>query len=115
VIEKVLARANYGTLLLAERDHLRGQGFLAGIGMAACLEPSGQILLSSCCSIPRTRRPPMSIPAASMSMSAAPSPRPSISSRPEGHETLVGTVIGELFEIEPYRIRVVRPTHCRHC
>jgi 2-furoyl-CoA dehydrogenase large subunit len=41
VIEKVLARANYGTLLLAERDHLRGQGFLAGIGMAACLEPSG--------------------------------------------------------------------------
>jgi 2-furoyl-CoA dehydrogenase large subunit len=40
VINKVLARANYAALL-AERDRLRGQGLLAGIGMAACLEPSG--------------------------------------------------------------------------
>src|SRR6202162_112156 len=40
VIDKVLARASYGALV-AERDRLRTQGLLAGIGFAACLEPSG--------------------------------------------------------------------------
>src|SRR6476469_8774619 len=40
VIEKVLAKADYAGLV-AERDRLRGQGLLAGIGLAACLEPSG--------------------------------------------------------------------------
>src|SRR5439155_933727 len=39
-IDKVIARANYAGLL-AERDRLRRQGLLAGIGIAACLEPSG--------------------------------------------------------------------------
>src|SRR5471030_404829 len=40
VIGKVLARAPYESLI-AERDRLRGQGLLAGIGIAACLEPTG--------------------------------------------------------------------------
>src|SRR3954447_24522502 len=40
VIDKVLAKADYAGLV-AERDRLRGQGLLAGIGIAACLEPSG--------------------------------------------------------------------------
>jgi len=40
VIDKVLARADHPALV-AERDRLRGQGLLAGIGIAACLEPSG--------------------------------------------------------------------------
>ena len=40
VIDKVLARADYAALV-AERDRLRGEGLLAGIGIAACLEPSG--------------------------------------------------------------------------
>src|SRR5262249_47815858 len=40
VIDKVVARADYRGLL-AERGRLRRQGLLAGIGMAACLEPSG--------------------------------------------------------------------------
>src|SRR5262249_14338634 len=40
VVDKVVARADYAALV-AERDRLRGQGLLAGIGMAACLEPSG--------------------------------------------------------------------------
>src|SRR4030095_8226576 len=38
VIDKVIARANYAGLL-AERDRLRRQGLLAGIGMAAWLGP----------------------------------------------------------------------------
>ena len=40
VIEKVLTAADYPTLL-ANRDHLRDEGMMAGIGIAACLEPSG--------------------------------------------------------------------------
>ena len=40
VIDKVLAKADYAELI-AERDRLRGEGLLAGIGIAACLEPSG--------------------------------------------------------------------------
>src|SRR5262245_2214730 len=40
VIEKVLARADYAALVV-ERDRLRSEGLLAGIGIAACLEPSG--------------------------------------------------------------------------
>src|SRR5262249_14544903 len=40
VVDKVVARADYAALV-AERDRLRAQGLLAGIGMAACLEPSG--------------------------------------------------------------------------
>ena len=40
VIDKVLAHAGYDELV-AERDRLRAQGLLAGIGIAACLEPSG--------------------------------------------------------------------------
>ena len=40
VVDKVVACADYAALV-AERDRLRAQGLLVGIGMAACLEPSG--------------------------------------------------------------------------
>jgi 2-furoyl-CoA dehydrogenase large subunit len=40
VVEKVLTGANYEALV-KERDELRAQGMMAGIGVAACLEPSG--------------------------------------------------------------------------
>src|SRR5262249_29143805 len=40
VVDKVVARGDYAALV-AERARLRAQGLLAGIGMAACLEPSG--------------------------------------------------------------------------
>src|ERR1019366_5058128 len=40
VIDKVLAHTSYEDLK-TERDRLRGEGNLAGIGIAACLEPSG--------------------------------------------------------------------------
>lgn len=40
VVEKVLTSANYDALV-KERDELRAQGMMAGIGVAACLEPSG--------------------------------------------------------------------------
>ena len=42
MIEKVLTAADYPTLL-ADRDRLRDEGMMAGIGIAACLEP-GKLL-----------------------------------------------------------------------
>ena len=71
VIEKVLARANYAALV-AERDRLRGEGLLAGIGIAACLEPSGANSIFRAAAQSQDRRPrPGWNPAASMSTSAA--------------------------------------------
>ena len=40
VVDKVVAHTSYNEIK-AERDRLRGEGKLAGIGIAACLEPSG--------------------------------------------------------------------------
>jgi 2-furoyl-CoA dehydrogenase large subunit len=40
VVDKVLAHVDFAALK-KERDRLRGSGWLAGIGIAACLEPSG--------------------------------------------------------------------------
>src|SRR4029079_1514099 len=40
VVDKVLAHAGYEELI-AERSRRRASGMLAGIGIAACLEPSG--------------------------------------------------------------------------
>ena len=40
VVDKVVAHTSYNEIK-AERDRLRAEGKLAGIGIAACLEPSG--------------------------------------------------------------------------
>src|ERR1700754_2998988 len=40
VVDKVFAHIDF-TAMEQERDHLRASGMLAGIGIAACLEPSG--------------------------------------------------------------------------
>jgi 2-furoyl-CoA dehydrogenase large subunit len=109
VINKVLARANYAALL-AERDRLRGQGLLAGIGMAACLEPSGanstfELLLN-----PKNETTTYSDSCrVNVDLSGAVTATIHTLSAGQGHETLVGTVIGEVLEIDPDRIRVVRP------
>ena len=109
VIDKVVARADYAGLV-AQRDHLRAQGLLAGVGMAACLEPSGanstfELLLNpnnetttyiDSCRI-------------NVDVSGAVTATIHTLSAGQGHETLVGTVIGEVLEIDPDRIRVVRP------
>ena len=70
VIDKVLARAPYRDLV-AERDRLRGQGLLAGIGIAACLEPSGGNSSFEPLLNPGSAPRPGWIPAASASISSA--------------------------------------------
>jgi 2-furoyl-CoA dehydrogenase large subunit len=109
VVEKVLAHVNYGELL-AERDRLRSDGMLAGIGISACLEPSGgnssfepllneknttTTWMESC----RINVDGLGFVTATMHTTSS----------GQGHETLVATVVGEVLEIDPDRIRVVRP------
>jgi 2-furoyl-CoA dehydrogenase large subunit len=105
----VFARVSYADLM-GERDRLRSTGMLAGIGIAACLEPSGgnssfepllneknttTTWMESC----RINVDGLGFVTATMHTTSA----------GQGHETLVATVIGEVLEIDPDRVRVVRP------
>src|SRR5262249_21343929 len=93
-----------------ERDRLRESGMLAGIGIAACLEPSGgnssfepllnpknttTTWMDSC----RIMVDGLGHITATIHTTSA----------GQGHETLAATVVGEVLEIDPDRIRVVRP------
>ncbi len=109
VIDKVLARAGNRNLF-DERDRLRGQGFLAGIGIAACLEPNGgnssfEPLLNPKISTTTW----MESCRVSIDGTGTITATVHTTSSGQGHETLVGTAVGEVLEIDPDRIRVVRP------
>jgi 2-furoyl-CoA dehydrogenase large subunit len=109
VIDKVLARADYAALV-AERDRLRGEGLLAGIGIAACLEPSGANSTFEPLLNPKNETTTYSEGCRiTVDVSGAVTANIHTVSSGQGHETLVGTVIGEVLEIDPDRIRVVRP------
>ncbi len=109
VIDKVLANTSYEELK-KERDRLRADGKLAGIGIAACLEPSGgnatfeallnpaittSTFMDSC----RINVDGLGTITASMHTTSS----------GQGHETLLGTVIGEVLQVDPDSIRVTRP------
>jgi 2-furoyl-CoA dehydrogenase large subunit len=109
VIAKVLADTGYEDIK-AERDRLRTEGKLAGIGMAACLEPSGgnatfeallnpaittSTFMDSC----RINIDGMGAITAAMHTTSS----------GQGHETLLGTVIGEVLQVDPDMVRVTRP------
>jgi len=109
VIDKVLAKADYAGLV-AERDRLRGKGLLAGIGIAACLEPSGANSTFEPLLNPKNETTTYSESCRiNVDVSGAVTATIHTLSAGQGHETLVGTVIGEVLEIDPDRIRVVRP------
>jgi CO/xanthine dehydrogenase Mo-binding subunit len=108
VIDKVLARADYDALI-AERDRVRASGMLAGIGIAACLEPSGgnssfEPLLNP----KNTTTTWMDSCRISVDATGAITATMHTTSAGQGHETLVGTVVGETLELDPERVRVVR-------
>jgi len=108
VIDKVLAHTAYDGLL-AERDRLRGQGLLAGIGIAACLEPSGgnssfEPLLNPKLSTTTW----MESCRISVDLVGSITATMHTTSAGQGHETMVGMVVGEVLEIDPDRVRVVR-------
>jgi CO/xanthine dehydrogenase Mo-binding subunit len=109
VIDKVLARADYAGLI-AERDRLRAQGLLAGIGIAACLEPSGANSTFEPLLNPKNATTTYTESCRlNVDVGGAVTATIHTLSAGQGHETLVGTVIGEVLQIDPDRIRVVRP------
>jgi 2-furoyl-CoA dehydrogenase large subunit len=109
VVDKVLDHVDWSELL-RERDRLRERGMLAGIGIAACLEPSGgnssfEPLLNpknttttwmESCSIVVDGLGHVTVTIHTTSAG-------------QGHETLAATVVGEVLQIDPDRIRIVRP------
>lgn len=109
VVAKVLAHADYDGLV-ARRDELRAGGMLAGIGVAACLEPSGgnsafEPLLNE----KNTTSSWMESCRINVDLSGQVTLAIHTTSSGQGHETLAATVLGEVLEIDPNAIRVVRP------
>jgi CO/xanthine dehydrogenase Mo-binding subunit len=109
VIDKVLRAAPYAELIAA-RDRLRASGRLAGLGIAACLEPSGgNSAFEPLLNPKNTTTTWMDSCRISVDLSGAVTAMIHTTSSGQGHETLVGTVVGEVLGLDPDRIRVVRP------
>src|SRR5262249_38691198 len=109
VIDKVLARADYAELIAA-RDALRASGRLAGLGIAACLEPSGgNSAFEPLLNPKNTTTTWMESCRIAVDLSGAVTATMHTTSSGQGHETLVGTVVGEALGLDPDRIRVARP------
>src|SRR4029077_4265891 len=109
VIAKVLADTNYDELI-KERDRLRAEGKLAGIGIAACLEPSGGNATFEPVLNPKiTTSTFMDSCRINVDGNGTLTATMHTTSSGQGHETLVGTVIGEVLQIDPDSIRVTRP------
>jgi 2-furoyl-CoA dehydrogenase large subunit len=109
VVAKVMAHADYDALK-REREALCGQGLLAGIGIAACLEPSGgnasfEPLLNE----KNTTTTWMESARIHVDALGFVTVAIHTSSSGQGHETLAATVVGEVLQIDPDSIRVVRP------
>ncbi|AMN43796.1 xanthine dehydrogenase family protein molybdopterin-binding subunit [Rhodoplanes sp. Z2-YC6860] len=108
VIEKVLAKAGYEALV-AERDRLREAGTLAGIGIASCLEPSGGNSSFEPLLNPKVGTTTwMDSCRISIDLVGSITATMHTTSAGQGHETLVGTVVGEVLEVDPDKVRVVR-------
>jgi 2-furoyl-CoA dehydrogenase large subunit len=109
VVDKVLAHIDFKAME-GERDRLRASGMLAGIGIAACLEPSGansafEPLLNE----KNTTTTWMESCRIVIDGLGFVTVTIHNTSSGQGHETLVSTVVGEVLEIEPDLIRVIRP------
>src|ERR1019366_8209886 len=105
----VLAHIDFAAME-KERDRLRASGLLAGIGIAACLEPSGanssfEPLLNE----KNTTTTWMDSCRINVDGLGFVTVTIHNTSSGQGHETLVSTVVGEVLQIDPDLIRVVRP------
>jgi CO/xanthine dehydrogenase Mo-binding subunit len=83
---------------------------LAGIGFASCLEPSGgNSTFEPLLNPKNTTTTWMDSCRIAIDGTGAITATMHTTSAGQGHETLVGTAVGEVLEIDPDRIRVVRP------
>jgi 2-furoyl-CoA dehydrogenase large subunit len=94
--------------LLAERDRLRAQGLLAGIGISTCLEPSGGNSSFEPLFNPKNETTTwMDSCLVRVDLSGAITALMGTSSSGQSHETLVSTVVGEILQRHPDGIRVI--------
>jgi len=109
VVAKVLDHVKWPELE-RERDRLRASGLLAGIGICACLEPSGGNAAFEPLLNPKNNTTTW-MESCRIHVDAVGDITATIhtTSSGQGHETLVGTIVGEVLEIDPDRIRIVRP------
>ncbi len=107
VLDKALAAIDYPELL-RQRDSLRAAGALAGIGISTCLEPSGgNSAFEPLFNAKNDTTTWMDSCLVRVDLSGAITGVMGTSSAGQGHETLVATVLGEVLEREPDKIRVV--------
>jgi 2-furoyl-CoA dehydrogenase large subunit len=108
VLKKTLDGIDYPNLV-RERDALRAEGQLAGIGIATCLEPSGGNSSFEPLFNPKNETTTwMDSCLVRVDLSGAITGVMGTSSSGQGHETLVSTVVGEILERDPGTVRVVR-------
>jgi 2-furoyl-CoA dehydrogenase large subunit len=92
----------------AERDALRAQGLLAGIGFSTCLEPSGGNSSFEPLFNPKNETTTwMDSCLVRIDLSGAITALMGTSTSGQAHETLVSTVVGEVLQREPDSIRVL--------
>ncbi|MGE3709808.1 MAG: xanthine dehydrogenase family protein molybdopterin-binding subunit, partial [Hyphomicrobiaceae bacterium] len=108
VADKVMAHVEWDKLV-AERDRLRAEGWLAGIGISSCLEPSGgnssfEPLLNPA----NTTTTWMDSTRIAVDGVGAITATLHTTSSGQGHEQLAATAIAEVLEVDPDKIRIVR-------
>ncbi len=107
VMDKALAAAPYAELC-RERDALRAQGLLAGIGLSTCLEPSGGNSAFEPLFNPKNLTTTwMDACLVRIDLNGAVTALMGTSSAGQAHETLVSTVVGEVLQRHPDSIRVL--------
>ncbi|MFT5449125.1 MAG: 2-furoyl-CoA dehydrogenase large subunit [Gammaproteobacteria bacterium] len=107
VLDKALRQAGLDDLM-AERDALRAQGLLAGIGIATCLEPSGgNSSFEPLFNAKNKTTTWMDSCLVRVDLSGAITAVMATSTSGQAHETLVSTVVGEILHRDPASIRVL--------
>ena len=107
VMTKALNTAAFEDLQ-KERDHLRSQGQLAGIGISTCLEPSGGNSSFEPLFNPKNQTTTwMDSCLVRVDLSGAITALMGTSTSGQAHETMVSTVVGEVLQKEPDDIRVL--------
>ena len=107
VMDKALAAASYEDIE-RQRDALRQQGLLAGIGVSTCLEPSGGNSAFEPLFNPKNETTTwMDACLIRIDLNGAVTALMGTSTAGQAHETLVSTVVGEVLQREPDSVRVL--------
>lgn len=107
VLDKALSAAPFDAIV-RQRDALRAQGLLSGIGISTCLEPSGGNSAFEPLFNPKNDTTTwMDSCLIRIDLNGTVTALMGTSTSGQAHETLVSTVVGEVLQREPDKIRVL--------